>query len=110
MPLRSGDVDVGIIVLGPAAAAGQGHGPHDGALQHIVGARMRLRSLQRRLPDDTHAELDAVVETLEGAIAELRSSRSPNARSRPTCAPSSTSSAWPRTSTATAACWSSSPT
>lgn len=47
---------------------------HDGAQQHIVAAGMRLRSLQRRLPAsaDEHADLDAVVETLEGAIAELR--------------------------------------
>ncbi|MFG1689430.1 histidine kinase [Nonomuraea sp. NPDC049269] len=47
---------------------------HDGAQQHIVAAGMRLRSLQRRLPATAgeHADLDAVVETLEGAIAELR--------------------------------------
>jgi signal transduction histidine kinase len=47
---------------------------HDGAQQQIVAAGMRLRSLQRRLPPEAgeHADLDAVVETLEGAIAELR--------------------------------------
>ncbi|MFC4117820.1 sensor histidine kinase [Nonomuraea zeae] len=47
---------------------------HDGAQQQIVAAGMRLRSLQRRFPATAgeHADLDAVVETLEGAIAELR--------------------------------------
>jgi signal transduction histidine kinase len=47
---------------------------HDGAQQQIVAAGMRLRSLQRRYPltAPEYRDLDAVVETLEATIAELR--------------------------------------
>lgn len=122
VPLRTGEIEVGVIVLGAASArrlrrarhaAVQARLPievtrlrlelraalaevrgsrarllsaaaeerrqlerdlHDGAQQHIVAAGMRLRSLQRRLPAGTpeHRDVDAVVETLEATVAELR--------------------------------------
>lgn len=122
VPLRTGEVEVGVLVLGAASArrlrrarhaAVEARLPievtrlrlelraaleevrtsrarllsasaeerrqlerdlHDGAQQHIVAAGMRLRSLQRRLPAGTpeHRDVDAVVETLESTVAELR--------------------------------------
>ncbi|GAB2830426.1 hypothetical protein GCM10022221_31430 [Actinocorallia aurea] len=45
---------------------------HDGAQQQIVAVGMRLRSLQRRLPDSVHGDVDEIVAALEATIAELR--------------------------------------
>jgi signal transduction histidine kinase len=47
---------------------------HDGAQQQLVAMGMRLRSLQYQLEPGTPAyrEIDEVVETVEGTVAELR--------------------------------------
>ncbi|TYB44088.1 sensor histidine kinase [Actinomadura chibensis] len=122
IPLRTGEIEVGVIVLGATSArrlrrarhaAVQARLPievtrlrlelraalaevrtsrarllsasarerrqlerdlHDGAQQQIVAAGMRLRSVQRGLRPGTpeHRDLDAVVETLEATVGELR--------------------------------------
>jgi signal transduction histidine kinase len=47
---------------------------HDGAQQRILAVGMRLRSAQRRLPEDdpTYRDLDAAVAAIEATVAELR--------------------------------------
>ena len=45
---------------------------HDGAQQHLVAIGMRLRSMQRGLPDEPSAEIDRAVTELETTVAELR--------------------------------------
>ncbi len=45
---------------------------HDGAQQRLVAVGMRLRLLQRQLPEPYHAEVDTAVAELQACVDELR--------------------------------------